>query len=148
MTELIIWTNQEMNRLRRDMDRLFDQILSDIGIEPSLMQSVPGPYIDIYEKGDILFVSAELPGVNAKDIEISVTENQLTIKAKKKIQVVEQGLFYGKTVKRIISFSKSIRLPYKVKVDRIKANFTKGILIIEMPKSEPERSKGIKIRVR
>jgi len=147
MPGLIIWKNQEINRLRRDMDRLFSRLWDDFGV-PVLPRTVrDGPLMDLSETEDALIIVAEVPGMDPEDLEISITDNILTIKGEMKKEVIEGNEDYHRMERRHGFFSRSIRLPCKVFIDDIKAIYKKGVLNIVMPKCKPEKACEIKIKI-
>lgn len=148
MPGLIIWKNQEMNRLRRDMDRLFSRMWSSFGI-PLLPGEASGtPSIDLFERRDTLMVKAELPGINPEDLDISIIGTTLTVSGVKREETVEKSAYHHRVERRLGSFSRSVRLPCRVRVEDIKATYKKGVLQIIMPKLELEDSRVVRVKVK
>lgn len=148
MTQLIIWKNQEMNRLRRDMDRLFSRMCSSFGI-PFLPGEAPGgPFIDLTESEDAILVKVELPGIDPEDLDISVTRTALTITGERRSESVEKSAHGHRVERRFGSFSRTVRLPHRVHVEDIKATYKNGILELIMPKLERESPLPIKVKVK
>lgn len=148
MPELTLWKNQEINKLRRDMDRLFSRLWDDFSMAGPAGNTYERPPIDLSEKGDQLELKAEIPGVDPKDLEVSIVDDLLTIKGKTENKTIENKDNVHRVERRIGSFSRSIRLPCRVKIDDVTASYKKGILIIEMPKCEPGTEKKIEIAYR
>jgi HSP20 family protein len=148
MSELILWKNQEMNRLRRDMDRLFSRMWSSFGISSFPVEAVAGPFIDLSESQDTLMVKAELPGINPEDLDISVIGTKLTISGEKRSETVEKSEYYQSVEKSFGFFSRTVRLPCRVKVEDIQATYKNGILQIIMPKLEREPSPVVRVKVK
>jgi HSP20 family protein len=148
MPQLTLWKNQEISKFRRDMDRLFSRLWDDFSMPVSPRSQYERPFIDLFEKGDQLKLKAEIPGVNPDDLEISITDNLLTIKGKTEIETVQDEGNTHRVERRSGSFSRVIQLPCRVKLNEVKASYKKGILLIEMPKCEPETVKKIKINYR
>lgn len=148
MPGLVLWKNQEIRRLRRDIDRLFARLWDDFAVEyvPTLERGVP--HLDLTETDESLLVKAELPGVNPEDLDISISDDVLTIKGEMKQTTTEKDAAYHRIERKYGYFSRSIRLPCKVSIDDINATYDKGILRIDMPKCMPERPREIKIRVK
>ncbi|MFH1958182.1 MAG: Hsp20/alpha crystallin family protein [bacterium] len=94
------------------------------------------PSIDIYDKKDSLVVKAEIPGVDKKDIKLSIDGDILTISGESRNgeEVKEKDYYY--TERSYGSFSRSIRLPGTVEKDKAKASFDKGVLTVELKKSK------------
>ena len=103
------------------------------------------PHTDMYEEKGKLVVKTELPGINEKDLEVTLEENILTIKAEKKDEVAEDAThharerYYGKYVR-------SISLPYHVNGDKVSATFENGILELRLPKAEELKAKRIEVK--
>jgi HSP20 family protein len=106
------------------------------------------PPADITETEDRVFIKAELPGIEDKDIELSLSGNMLTIRGEKKHAKEEKGenhylgdRFYG-------SFRRTFQLPVDIEPDKTEATFDKGVLKISVPKVEESKSKKIEINVK
>jgi HSP20 family protein len=138
MGGLIIWKNQQINRLRRDMDRLCSRLLEDFGMPLLPRTGIEVPYIDLSETETDLIIKAELPGVDPKDLDISLSEGLLTIKGEMKRDIIEEGENYHRTERQFGSFSRTFKLPCRVKPDDVEATYKKGILNIVMPKRKSD----------
>jgi HSP20 family protein len=147
MTELTLWMNNEMNKLRRDMERLFTRYRSDFGIELLPSEEDVGLVFDLSETNDKLILKVDLPGVDAKDLEISISGNQLTLKGSRQEETVKESGRYHTVERKFGSFSRTFNIPCKVMVDDIQATLREGVLEIVMPKCGMEEPKGIKIDV-
>jgi HSP20 family protein len=148
MPGLILWKNQEINRLRRDMDRLLTRLWDDFGVPffPSSGREVPS--MELSETGDTLMIKAQVPGINPEDIEISISEDILTIKGKMKRERVEEGKDYRRVESGYSSFSRNLRLPCKIKIDDVRATYQEGELRLILPKCTPEKARDIKVQVK
>lgn len=148
MPELILWKKQEMDKLRRDIDSLFNQLWSDFGVSPLFsLGAMAGPHIEITETDDAIHAKAELPDINPQDLDISVSNDVLTIRGKKGARHVEGRGYYHRFA-RLSSFSRSIQLPSKIKVDDIQAHYKGGTLHIIMPKLKPDKMRIIEIEIK
>ena len=103
------------------------------------------PAFDISETANEIHVKAELPGVDAKEIDITVTGDLLTIKGEKKEENEEKGQNFHRRERRYGSFSRSFRLPVEVKADSIDAGYKDGVLTVTMPKAEAEKARRIEV---
>ena len=103
------------------------------------------PAFDISETANEIHVKAELPGVDAKEIDITVTGDLLTIKGEKKEEKEEKGQNFHRRERRYGSFSRSFRLPVEVKADSIDAGYKDGVLTVTMPKAEAEKARRIEV---
>ena len=103
------------------------------------------PHTDIYEEKDQLVMKIELPGIDQKDLDITLEGDRLTIKAEKKEEVKEDATqhtrerYYGE-------YYRSVTLPYPVKEDKVSATFDNGVLELRLPKAEEVKAKKIEIR--
>jgi HSP20 family protein len=136
---------RELESLRREMDRLWENFFGERGA----LEPVEGwmPALDVTETKDNLIVKAELPGIDPKDVEISLSGNVLTIKGEKKQEKEEKDENYHLVERRYGSFVRSIRLPVEVQEDKIEASYKNGVLKVVLPKSEKAKRKEIKIKV-
>jgi HSP20 family protein len=105
------------------------------------------PSLDLSETKDNFVVKAEVPGMDAKDISISLTGDVLTIKGEKKQEKEEKEEDYHVVERSYGSFSRSIRLPAEVESGKVEASYKHGILRITLPKSEKVKAKEVKIKV-
>ena len=136
----------ELNSLRREMDRLWENFFGERPLT-RIWEREWIPSLEMSETKDNFVVKAEVPGINAKDIDISLTGDVLTIKGEKKQEKDETEEDYHLVERSYGSFSRSVRLPAEVESDRIKASYKNGILNITLPKSEKVKAKEVKIKV-
>jgi len=147
MAELIIWKNQEMERLKKDMDRLLNRFRDDF-CSPLLLRGFrEEPYLELTETEDDLLLKAEIPDLNPKDLDITISDDLLTIKAEVKEERVSEGEGFRERMQSRSFFSRTIQLPCKVHVDEVQASYQHDILNIVMPKCKPEKARGVKIKV-
>jgi HSP20 family protein len=144
--ELMKWPPfREVSRLRREMDRLWEDYFG-----PSRRGWLPleewAPAVDVAEKADQVVVKAEIPGVDAKDIDISLTGDILTIKGEKKSEREEKEESYHLVERSYGSFTRSLTLPAAVDPDKIEASYQQGVLTITCPKKEVAKPKAIEIK--
>ena len=138
---------KEFERMRRDMDRLWDSFLEGAPGRRGEERGEWLPSLDVSETKNELVVKAEVPGMDAKDIDISLSDGTLTIKGEKKQEKEEKEADYQLVERSYGSFIRSIRLPKEVQADKINASYKDGILKIALPKSEEAKKKEIKIKV-
>jgi HSP20 family protein len=145
--ELMEWRPfREISRLRREMDRLWDDYFGPgrRALKPMEMEFAPA--VDVKETADQIVVKAEVPGIDAKDINISVTGDVLTIKGEKKSEREEKEESYHLVERSYGSFSRSLVLPAAVDMDKIEAKYDKGVLTVTCPKKEEVKPKAIEIK--
>ncbi|MFC2069359.1 Hsp20/alpha crystallin family protein [Chloroflexota bacterium] len=103
------------------------------------------PHTDVYEENNQLVMKTDLPGINQKDLDITLAGDRLTIKAEKTEEVAEDTThhtrerYYGK-------YFRSFTLPYSVKEGKIQATFDNGVLELRLPKAEEIKAKKIEIK--
>ncbi len=145
--ELTPWRPFEFDRIRREMDRLWDSFLEGRPMRKAEEGREWLPSIDVSETKNELVIKAELPGLDPKDIDISMNNGYLTIKGEKKHEKEEKDENYHLVERSYGSFTRSVRLPNEVQSDKITASFKNGVLRITLPKSEEAKKKEIKIKV-
>ena len=135
---------QEMLNLRRTVDRLFDNVTPEHEwAQPAMW----GLAVDMVENKDDFIVKASVPGINPDDLDISYSDDTLTIKGeiKEENQVKEDQ--YHLRERRFGSFIRSITLPNKIKGDAIQASYQNGVVTLRLPKVEEVKPKRIAIKV-
>jgi HSP20 family protein len=134
---------REMLSMRRQMDRLFDRALEPSWSEAPMWDLA----LDVVENKDDFVVKASLPGINPDDLEITYTDNVLTIKGETKEDNNVKDEQYHLRERRYGVFSRSISLPNQVKADAIVANYDAGVLTLKLPKVEEVKPKRISINI-
>jgi HSP20 family protein len=147
MTELMIWKNKEIDQLRKELNQTFRRCCSDIGVPMTLVQTGAPLSMDLSETDKTLILTAELPDIHPEDLDISVTENSVTIRGKKKESSVLKGEFYERFEERSGSFSRQISLPRPVDVNKTTATYKDNVLELVMSKLDPKQRQAISIRV-
>jgi HSP20 family protein len=142
---LIPWRNESLglSTFRREMERLFEDLTGDGGRHGMERWA---PSMDVSETPEALVVKAELPGVDPKDVEISVSGDTLTLKGEKKEEKEEKGKTWHRVERSYGSFVRSVRLPSAVDPDRITAEAREGVLTVMLPKTEKAKTKRIEVK--
>ena len=148
MTGLTLWKDQEIERLRKDVDRIFRRCCGTLRVSMSPLVSDTPFRTELSETDDMLIVTATLPGIRREDVDISVTENRLTIDAKRADQTVDETSGYRRVTEASKTFFQNIRLPRSVDIDGIEASFKGDVLRIVIPKRKQRRKEGITIQVK
>ena len=136
----------ELTTMRRDLDTLWDRFFPEKFHEGYLTHEWV-PSIDLAETKDKLVVKAELPGLEAKDVDLSITDDILTIKGEKEEETEEKDEHHFFVERYTGTFQRAIKLPAHIKTDKIDAKFDKGVLTITLPKTEEAKKKEIKIDI-
>jgi HSP20 family protein len=144
--DLMKWEPRgELSSLRRQMDRLWD---SFFGPEPTLFERGRwAPPVDVAEDKDEIVIKAEVPGMEEKDISVSLSGDNLMIKGERKSEKEEKDKQFHRIERSYGAFQRVIGLPVGVDADKIKANYVKGILEIHLPKKAEVKPKEIPIKV-
>ncbi|MFB3885332.1 MAG: Hsp20/alpha crystallin family protein [Thermodesulfobacteriota bacterium] len=138
---------REFERMKNEMDRFWDSFLERRLRRRPEEEREWIPSLDIAETKNELVVKAEVPGMDPKNIDISLSDGVLTIKGEKKQEKEEKEADYHLVERSYGAFSRSVQLPSEVQEDKISAAYKDGILKITLPKSEEAKKKEIKIKV-
>ena len=145
--------------LRGEIDRLFDDFdggfwgspfrrpIFDMMPIPRVAAEAASPAVDVAEKDSEYEITAELPGLDEKDIEVKLANGGLSIRGKKEEAKEEKKKDYVLSERRYGSFERYITLPEDVDTDRIAANFKKGVLTVTLPKTAEAQKQEKKIAV-
>jgi HSP20 family protein len=105
------------------------------------------PAVDVRETKDALEISAELPGIDPKDVELSVESGVLTLKGSREFEKAIDGETYHRVERAYGSFERSFSLPTNVDPDQVKAVYRHGVLHLTLPKRDEAKPKSISIKV-
>jgi HSP20 family protein len=136
----------DMTQLRAQVNRLFEQTLSQGGHEPVAPQSW-APAVDVLETEDALVLRAEVPGITPADIQIQLVGDTLTLKGERKFEQQAKGRQYLRVERAYGIFQRSFTLGIPVKNEAVQANYREGVLEITLPKAEEVKPKQITIHV-
>lgn len=125
--------------LRRELDRLF----GDLERAPSFGVA-PAPTVTFEESDAALKLRVDLPGVNEKDVEISVTANTLSLKAERKIDAPE-GYTAHRRERTAFSFAQSYELPTRIDPEKVEASLKQGVLTLTLPKVAEAQPKKVTV---
>lgn len=144
--------------LHREIDRLFDDFGRGIGMRHPLFDIEPfwrregtwvsAPAVDITETDKAYEISAELPGLDEKDIEVKLVGGGITIKGEKREEREESKKDYYLHERHFGSFERTFRVPEGVDVEKIQATFKKGVLALTLPKKDQAQKPEKKIDVK
>ena len=147
---LVPWEPKEIKRLRDLFDDFFDSELLPESRRLTRRRWMEGgewsPLVDVIDKKDSILVKAELPGVDKKDVKISLSENTLTIRGERKEEKEIKKEDYYCCERAFGTYSRTIALPVEVDKTKAKATFKNGILEITLPKIEETKTKEIEIQ--
>lgn len=150
---------QPFDILRKEVDRLFDNFSFGspstsrfFNVEPWFRHGAAlvgmAPAIDVAEKGKAYEVTVELPGLDDKDVDVTVSGNVLTIKGEKKEEKEEKEKNYYLSERRYGAFQRIFELPSGIDAGKIEAQFAKGVLTVTLPKTAEAQKTQRKIDVK
>ncbi len=137
----------EMANLSRTMEQMFEPLVRDEGVlRPiNFMRTEIFPRVDIYEDKDEILFRAELPGMERKDVEVVMDDNNLTIRGERKLEREDKREYYHRIECAYGLFHRVFQLPTTVDHDKIRAEMRNGVLYVHVPKREGARGKPIAI---
>lgn len=127
------------------MDDIWNRFLSETPLVRRFAEEWL-PSANVSETKENLCISIELPGLDEKDVNVSISGDLLTIKGEKKTEKEETDEHHHYVERYSGSFQRSFRMPVNIKTDNVDATFDKGVLKITLPKTEEAQKKEIKIR--
>ena len=133
--------------MRREMDHFWDSFLEGTPKKRADEKGDWFPFIEVAETKSDVVVKAELPGMDPKDIDISLSDGVLTIKGERKQEKEEKEENYHLMERSYGTFIRMVRLPKEVKHNKVNTSFKDGVLKIVLPKSEEAKKKEVKIKI-
>ena len=137
--------------LQTEIDRVFNDFNRGMRL-PGLTEGVAGarlaPRINVSETNGTVEVTAELPGVAEEDVDVTLTDDLLTIKGEKKSETEDKQKNYHVVERSYGAFQRSIRLPFEVDPKQVEARFEKGVLKVVLPKPPEVEAKSQKIEIK
>ena len=133
---------REMAELRATMDRLLNETRNLPLASEDTVRTLP---LDVSETEDAFIVKASIPGVNPDDIDISLTDNVLTIKTEIKADEEIENARYHLRERRYGVYSRAITLPAAIDADKVEAVYENGVLILTIPKAEEVKPHKIEV---
>jgi HSP20 family protein len=136
-------TSHPFVSLQQEIERLFEDFTRGL---PAFGGQDLLPSMDVTETDKEIEITAELPGLEEKDVQVNLADNVLTIRGEKKGEKEEKNKDYRRIERSYGSFSRSIELPAGINVDAIKASLTKGVLKVTVPKPAPAQVKKVEVK--
>jgi len=132
----------EFDRLRQEVNNLFSTFSP--GTEPFFSRVYPA--LNVTEDSENLYVRAELPGVKADSMDISVVEGRLLISGERKIEPEDEKTGYHRKEREVGFFRRTITLPSRVDPAKVSAAMKNGIMTITLPKAEEAKPRKISVK--
>ena len=132
------WTPaREMQRFQEELDSLFASPGGTVYTYPA---------VNVWTSSDDAIVSAELPGMELENIDISVQGESLTIRGSRPRQELKEGEAYERRERLCGNFSRTLQLPFRVEAGKVEAHFNKGVLTITLPRAEVDKPRKITVK--
>ena len=151
MVMLTRWNpTTDASNLSRRMERLFDEMLGNGIWRTSEERPLRGswvPAINILEKDSEISITADLPGLKAEDVEVTVEEGTLSIRGERQLEEAAEGETYHRVERLYGSFERTFTLPNSIDVENIEARFSNGEMVLTLPKREESKPRSLKIKV-
>jgi HSP20 family protein len=144
------WQEHPYEMWRSEVDRLFNRALATWPMAGNIAEQMaehPFPDLDVKDTGKEVKITAELPGIDEKDIEVSMDETGLTLRGEKREEQEEEREGYYLSERSYGSFYRHIPLPETLRTDDAKAKFKNGVLKITIPKSPEAESKRKALKI-
>lgn len=138
-------TRNPLELLRQEMDDLFARFW-DGNQDRDLFATTFAPSVDLVEGDNAFEIRLDIPGVEAKDIDVQVHGNTVAISGQRKEEKEEQGKTFHCIERRSGSFSRTLSLPCKVNAEEVAAEYTKGVLTVKLPKSEEAKATKVNVK--
>lgn len=130
--------------LRREMEDLFTRFWDGSPVE--IFNQRYAPSVDLAETDNAYEVRMDLPGLQAKDIDVQVRGNTVTFSGTRKEEKSDKGTNYLRIERSSGVFSRTFTLPGTIKEDEVAADYTNGVLTVVLPKSEQERAHKVAVK--
>jgi HSP20 family protein len=132
--------------LQREIDRLFDDFTRGFPTLAGSGGTTLMPSMDVTETDKEIEITAELPGLEETDVQINLSDNLLTIRGEKQAEKEQKDKNYRLVERSYGSFERTLELPEGISADAIKANISKGVLKVTVPKPAPAQAKKIEVK--
>jgi HSP20 family protein len=138
---------REMRNLQDEVNRLFSSSFSrGEGGDNGLTRGAWSPSVDIFENKNEIVLEAEMPGVNADDVNISIENNVLTLSGERRFEKKDESDNFHRVERSYGSFSRSFTLPSTVSSENAQAEFENGVLRLKLAKREEAKPRRIEIK--
>lgn len=136
----------EIEPLRRQMDRLFDEITGyDRGLTTT--QTPWQPAIELRDNGDALYLRAAVPGMEAQDLDVDVSRNTVTIRGEHRQEEENQDKGFFRSEFQYGKFERVVDLPIAVNNEQAEGKFENGILNLYLPKLEQDKNSSVRVNI-
>jgi HSP20 family protein len=136
---------REIETMQQQMNQIFDRMMTTDGDRPGNNSTSFIPAAEIHETDNEVKLQMEVPGIDAKDLDIKVSEDAVAITGERKSQINNEDKGMRRSEFRYGRFQRVIPLPTPIQNDKVQADFQNGVLCLTMPKSEQHKQKVVSI---
>jgi HSP20 family protein len=140
----------DITNLSQRMDRMFEELLGR-GLrrfdEADRLRGSWSPAVNILEKKDAIVITADLPGLKAEDVDVTVDNGVLTIRGERRLEEVSEGETYHRVERVYGVFERTFTLPNSVDINAIDAKFRNGEMVVTLPKREESKPRAVKVAI-
>ena len=140
-------TRREFSALQDRVNRIFRESYSPEGADQALTTANFAPPVDVYEDEHNITLKIDVPGIDEKDIDVSIANNTLTVRGERKFDKEEKEENFHRIERIYGSFTRSFTLPNTVDLEQVSAHYNKGVLKIRLAKKAEAKPKQIKVNV-
>jgi HSP20 family protein len=140
-------TRREFSTLQDRVNRIFRESYSPEGPGDALTTANFAPPVDVYEDEQGVTLKIEVPGIDEKDIDVSIENNTLTVRGERTLEKEEKEENFQRVERQYGSFTRSFTLPNSVDLEQVSAHYNKGVLKIRLAKKAESKPKQIKVNV-
>ena len=144
---MTILTHREFSTLQDRVNRTFRESYSPEGPGDALTTANFAPPVDVYEDEHNITLKIEVPGIDEKDIDVSIANNTLTVRGERTLEKEEKEENFQRVERQYGSFTRSFTLPNSVDLEQVSADYNKGVLKIRLAKKVEAKPKQIRVTV-
>ena len=140
----------DISNLSQRMDRMFEELMGR-GLrrfsEDDRVRGSWSPAVNILETKDAIVITADLPGLKAEDVDVTVDNGVLTIRGERRLEEASEGETYHRVERVYGVFERTFTLPNSVEVSKIDAKFRNGEMVVTLPKREESKPRAVKVAI-
>jgi HSP20 family protein len=144
---MTLLSRRDFSALQDRMNRIFRESYSPEGPEEALTTSNFAPPVDVYEDEHNITLKIEVPGIDEKDIDVSIENNTLTVRGQRRLEKDEKEENFQRVERMYGGFTRSFTLPNTVDLEQVTAHYDKGVLKVRLAKRAEAKPKQIKVNV-
>jgi HSP20 family protein len=149
MTGIVRWEPfKEMMTLQERMNRMFEEVWGrGRRSDEDFISASWVPAVDVRETRDALEIAAEVPGIDPKEVDVSIEGGVLTLKGSRRFEKATEGETYHRVERAYGAFERSFTLPTNIDTEKINAVYRNGVLFLTIPKREEAKPRSISVKV-